>query len=107
MISEEDVDKAVGFLRESVSQAAKYKSERIYLEEFRKSLKSQIMCEYQDFSLGAQERNAYADSRYIKHLEALKEAIFLDEKQRFARVAAEALIEAWRSQQANLRAIKI
>ena len=54
-----------------------------------------------------QEREAYADERYKKHLEAMKIAIAQDEQNRFMRVAAEAKIEAWRSFSANHRAVKV
>ena len=65
------------------------------------------MKEHQHLPVGAQEREAYADERYAKHLEAMKIAIAQDEQNRFLRIAAEAKIEAWRSFSANHRAVKI
>ncbi|MEK9767800.1 MAG: hypothetical protein VW683_02665 [Betaproteobacteria bacterium] len=107
MISEDEVEKAVDFLRDSATKAAKARAERIYLEEFRKSLRSIIMKEHMDATVSAQEREAMADPRYVQHLEAMKIAIQRDEDIRFMRVAAEAKIEAWRSMNANYRAMKI
>ncbi len=107
MISEKEVEQAVDYLRDTAEQAAKCKAERIYLEEFRKSLKAIIMKESVDATVSAQEREAYADPRYIAHLETMRMAISADEKIRFMRVAAEAKIEAWRSMNANYRAMKI
>jgi|TARA_R110000796_G_scaffold171601_1_gene288662 hypothetical protein len=107
LITDEDVDKAVDFLRNTAEQSAKYKAERVYLDEYRKSLKALLMKNHLDLPVSAQEREAYASPVYIQHLETLKVAIERDEKQRFLRVAAEAKIEAWRSMSANIRAIKI
>ena len=107
MITDEEVEKAIDYLRDSAPQAAQSRANRLYLDEFRKSLKALIMKEHQHLPVGAQEREAYADERYQKHLQAMQSAIELDEKNRFMRVAAEAKIEAWRSFSANHRAIKI
>ena len=107
LITDEDVDKAVNYLRDTAEEAAKNKAERIYLEEFRKSLKAMIMKDHLDLSVSAQEREAYASPVYIQHLESLKIAIERDEKQRFLRVAADVKIEAWRTMCSNLRAIKL
>lgn len=103
MIDEQQVELALDFLRDSSDSCAKKRAERIYLEEFRKSLKSQIMSEHLAEPIGAQERFAYSDIRYRNHLESLKLAIFEDEKGRFLREAAVAKLEAWRTQQANER----
>jgi hypothetical protein len=107
MISENEVQKAVDWLRDNAEEAAKRKAERIYLEEFRKSLKAIIMKENITATVSAQERDAYADPRYIAHLETMRMAIKADEKIKFMRVAAEAKIEAWRSMNANYRSMKI
>ena len=104
MISEDDVEKAVEYLRENARRAGQAKANRIYMEEYRKVVKSQIMRERDNSALGAQERDAYSDSRYIEHLKALEAAIEKDEYNRWMMTAAEAKIEAWRTQQANARA---
>lgn len=105
MISDDDIEKALDYLRDNASKAAKAKAERIYMEEYRKTVKAQIMRENDDRALGAQEAIAYADARYTQHLKAMREAIEADEYHRWMLVAAEAKIEAWRSQQANQRAM--
>jgi len=51
-----------------------------------------------------QEREAYSDPRYVQHLEAIKQAVEIDEGHRFLRAAADAKIEAWRTQSSNTRA---
>lgn len=104
MIQDSDIEKAVEYLRENSRAAAQAKANRIYMEEYRKVVKAQIMREH-DGALGIQEREAYADPRYKQHLEAVKEAVEKDEYHRWMMTAAEAKLEAWRTQQANNRAL--
>jgi hypothetical protein len=107
MILDADIEKAVDWLRDNAEDAAKSKAYRVYLEQYRKSLKAIIMAEHKDKPVSAQEREAYSDERYIQHLDILRIAVEEDEKKRFLRVAAEAKIEAWRSLSANHRAVKL
>ena len=107
IITDEDIEKAVDFLKNTAEQSAKYRAERLYLDEYRKSLKALLMKQNLDLPISAQEREAYASPVYIQHLETLKIAIERDEKQRFLRIHADAKIEAWRSMSANLRSIKL
>jgi 16S rRNA G966 N2-methylase RsmD len=104
MISDDDIEKALDFLRNNATKAAKAKAERAYMEEYRKVVKAQLMREHDDKALGAQEAIAYADPRYKQHLEAMREAIERDEYNRWMLTAAEAKIEAWRTQSSNQRA---
>lgn len=106
-LSDTDIERALDYLRDSADEAAQARAERVYLDEFRKCLKSQIMKEHADQSGIVQEREAYADERYLRHVEALREAVHRDEKHRFLLKAAEAKIDAWRSKSANQRAMKI
>ena len=107
MITEEEVQLAVDFLRDNAEDSAKCKAERIYLEEYRKSLKAMLMSVYKELPVSAQEREAYNSKEYKEHLVAIKIAVKKDEKHRFMREAAKAKIEAWRSMNANLRAVTL
>lgn len=104
MILVEEIEKALDYLRDNARSAAQAKANRIYMEEYRKVVKGQIMRENGTLALGAQEAIAYADPRYKQHLEAMETAIEKDEYNRWMMTAAEAKIEAWRTQQANARA---
>jgi len=97
MLDVDDIDRAVEYLRDSSEKAAQARADRLHLEDFTKSLKAKLMGEHLGETLGAQEREALADQRYLTHLEALKLAIHDDEKFRFMREAAQARIEVWRS----------
>lgn len=107
MISETDIERAIEFLRDSADSCAKKRAERLYLDDFTRSLKSQIMSEHLAEPLGAQERHAYSDIRYRNHLEALKIAIYEDEKGRFLREAADAKVRAWQTMCSNERSGKV
>lgn len=104
MISNEDIDKALSYLRDSSVEAAQARANRLYLDDFSRVLKANIMSDHLAEPVNAQERHAFADIRYRNHLEALKQAIFNDEKFRFLREAADAKIRAWQTMNANLRA---
>lgn len=106
-ITEDEVQRALDWLRESAGDAAQARANREYVEQFRKTIKAQIMQEYNTLPIGAQERNAYADARYISHLDAIREAIEADEKHRFLMAAAQARLDAWRTMQATERALRI
>jgi hypothetical protein len=104
MITDDEIEKAVDYLRDNAGKAAKAKAERMYLEAYAKVVKSQIMRENDNKALGAQEAIAYADPRYTQHLAVMRDAVERDEYHKWMLTAAEAKIEAWRTQQANARA---
>jgi ABC-type transport system involved in cytochrome c biogenesis ATPase subunit len=97
MISQRDIEKALDFLRDSAEQAAVNRSNRVTVEDYLKVVKAQQMAKYQDLPVNAQERNAYLSVEYITHLEAIKEAIYEDEKLRFLIDAAKCKITAWQT----------
>lgn len=104
MITDDEIELAVAYLRDSARAAAQARAERIYVEAFSKVLKAQLMTEHAELPVNAQEREAYSHEKYGAHLQALREAVLQDENFRFLREAASAKIEAWRTQQANHRA---
>ena len=104
MIEEQDVERAIAWMVENATKAAEARAHREYVEQFRKTLKAQLMKEHAASPLGVQEREAYADERYVKHLEALREAVERDEKMRWLMTAAETRVSAWQTMQRGLRA---
>ena len=103
-IEERDPHKAVDYIFANAKGFAKAKAERIYLEEYRKSLKAILMKRSLEETIGAQEREAYAHQEYKDLLDGLKEAVELEERLRWELVAAQTRVEIWRSEQANIRA---
>jgi len=104
MSEDRDPHKAVDYILLNGKNFARAKSERIYLEEYRKSLKSILMKRSMENSLGAQEREAYAHEEYLQLLNGLKAAIEGEEKLRWDLIGAQARVEIWRTEQANNRA---
>lgn len=104
MSNERDPHRAVDYIIANASKFAKAKAERIYLEEYRKSLKALLMKRSLEETIGAQEREAYAHEEYRGLLSGLKEAVETEEKLRWDLIAAQARVEIWRSEQANMRA---
>jgi hypothetical protein len=102
---ERDIDphRAVDFIRDNSEAYAMSKAHRIYVEEFRKSLKAMLMKESLENAVNAQEREAYSNIKYKEHLQAIYEAIVEEETLRWKMVAAQARVEVWRSQEATNR----
>ena len=82
---------------------AQARADRVYAEEYRKSLKAILMKEHAALPAVAQEREAYADQRYLAHLDALKLAVKAEEAARWRMVTAQAAVEVWRTLSANDR----
>lgn len=103
MSQDRDPHQAVDYILANAKKFAKAKAERIYMEEFRKSKKAILMKRSLEETIGAQEREAYAHEEYQEVLTGLKEAIEIEEKLRWELIAAQARVDIWRSEQANLR----
>jgi len=103
MISDDEIHDALEYLRTNAPKAAQAKANRIYLEEYRKTIKANGMQKHLDKPVTAQEREAYQTKEYTDHLLIMQEAIRVDELNRWGMVAATAKIEAWRSFNANHR----
>ena len=104
MISPGDVEKAVDWLRDHAEEIGTARAQRIYLEQWIKTVKATLQAEVPGASAAASEIAALASPKYLEALQAYKEAIRQDETLRFLAAAAEAKIEAWRSFEATRRA---
>ncbi len=103
MISEQDIDRALAYLRDNAEKDAQARAERLYLELWIKTVLAQEMGK-QDGSMAAAEAAARRSEAYVLALKGYREAIAEDERRRFLRGAAEARIEAWRTGEATRRA---
>ena len=95
--------KAIQYLIDTAPLYAKAKADRMYLEEFRKSRKAQLMSQAGTEVLGKQEVYAYAHADYVGILEGIREAVEKEETYRWMMTAAQAKIEVWRTQQYSAR----
>jgi len=109
IVTDDDVEKALSFLRRNANVAAKARADRLYLEEFKKTKKAMLMQQAAEgnpsMTIGLQEREAYAHPEYLELLEGYRVAIENDEKARFGVLAAQITIDAWRTQESNQRAM--
>jgi len=99
-----DPERAIEYIFKHGKRYAKAKADRIYMEEYRKSLKAMIMKRSLETAVNAQEREAYSDPEYVQLLQGLREAVEVEEEIRWGLVAAQARIEVWRSLEASNRA---
>ena len=104
MIKEEDIDKALSFLRDNAEKDAVARANRLYMQEWVKVVKAQQQAMSAASSVAASEIEAMCSSAYSIALDAYKTSIELDEKARFLREAASAKIEVFRTEQATRRA---
>ena len=103
-----DPNKAVDFILANSGKYAKAKSQRVYLEEFRKTKKALLMKEALIMGIeaaNAQEREAYAHPEYQELLKGLAEAIETEETLKWNLEAARMRTDIWRTEQANNRTI--
>ena len=105
MSEDRDPHKAVDYILLNGKKFAKAKAERVYLEEYRKSLKAILMKRSLENTVNAQEREAYSDPEYTQHLKALQAAVETEEEIKWGLIAAQARIEVFRTQSANDRAM--
>ena len=103
-VNEETIDKTLDWLSRSAIPAAKARAERIYIEEYRKSLKAILEARSDAKTVAEREGYAYSHPEYKQHLEALRMAVEADELYRWRFAVAEAKIGVWRSETANRRA---
>ena len=98
--------RAVEFILKTAPLFAKAKSDRVYIEEYRKSKKALLMQQASVNgvqTLAAQERDAYADEEYQALLKGLASAVEQEETLKWQLTAAQLKIEVWRSENANNR----
>lgn len=99
-------NKAVDYILKNSAEYAKAKSQRVYLEEFRKTKKALLMKDALANGIeaaNAQEREAYAHPEYQELLKGLAEAIETEETLKWNLEAARMRCDIWRSQEATNR----
>ena len=95
--------RAIQYLIDTAPLYSRAKADRIYLDEFKKSRRAQLMSQAGTEVLGKQETFAYAHPDYIQILEGIREAVETEERYRWLMTAAQARIEVWRTEQYSAR----
>ena len=99
-------DQATQAIRDKAPLYGEAKGQRVYLEEFRKSLKALLMKDALAMGIeaaNAQEREAYSDPQYKSLLKGLAAAVEKEETLKWEIEAARLDVEIWRTKQANER----
>lgn len=103
MITEEEIQRAVDYLRDSAREAAQARAERLYLESWIKTVRAQEILASEAKTASEREAEGHASPKYLEALNAYKASVEADERFRFLRDAAEARIQAWQTMSANQR----
>ena len=105
-MTEQDISpfKALDFMRDNAEAYAIAKANVVYMTEYRKTIKAQLMASCLEKTESAKQTYAYSHPDYKRHLIALKDAVAEAERLRWLMVAAEAKIEVWRSLESSARA---
>ena len=104
MISEEQLDKALEYLRETARAAATARSQARTLKKYLDVVEAQQKVIHKDLTNAAARDEARASPEYKTALDAYSAAVERDCEFTMLREAASSRIEAWRTQQANARA---
>lgn len=102
-----DIERLMHEYREKVKDYAKARSQRTYVEEFKKSKLAILMRQADRDGLfktaAAQEREALASDEYVALLEALRDAVEAEERLRYDMRSIEMQAEVWRTLRADER----
>lgn len=106
IVTEQELEKALDWLRDNAIEIGEAKKRSVLASNMLRHIKALEMKKHSG-PVSAQEREAYAS-------EAYREALYEDavaageyEKLKSLREAAALKIEAWRSEQANFRSMKV
>jgi len=98
-----DPNKAVEYLRDNAPKYAEAKANRVFIENYLRSIKSKLMGN-EEGTLGAKEAYAYAHDDYVEQLTGLKAATEEEERLKFMLKAVELRVEIWKTQEYSKRA---
>lgn len=104
---DEAIETPLTFIRNKARVHAKAKSDRVYLEQFRKTKKAMLMVEAEKLGIktvSERECFAYAHPDYIALLDGLRVAVEQEEYYKMQITVAQLRIELYRTEQANQRA---
>ena len=102
-MSDNNPHKAVQFLIDTAPLYSKAKASRMFLEEFRKSRKAQLMSQAWTDVLWKQETYAYAHPDYEAQLKGLRDATEKEEALKFMLVAAQMRHDTWKTNEYSKR----
>lgn len=99
----EEIERAFDFLRDSAPKIADARRDKVYTEERRKVVWSELRRICNEGTQAEKDAFAYAHEKFQEHVEAMADAARQYELLYAQRQAALAKIEAWRTSSANER----
>lgn len=93
----------------AIKKYAKAKADRVYIDQYRKSLKAILMAQAKKNGVKTgieRETFAYSHKDYIELLNGLRNAVEIEEKHRWTLEQLKIMFEVWRTIQANERFVK-
>jgi hypothetical protein len=105
MIKDKKVEDDLEWMEQSAVPRAQARADRLALESFTSSLEALLMKEFNDGQNSGidQKREARAHPNFLKHLEGLKRAVFVDEHYRYLAEAKIHRKDVYQTQCANRR----
>ena len=103
MVSEQEAQRAIDYVRDKAPEYAKAKAERVYIENALKSVKAKQMSESDKKTLGDREIDAYMSIEYETMLKGLREAVAIEEEILWRMKAAQLRFDHFKVQQFNMR----
>lgn len=107
IVTDTDLEKALDWLRDSAQALGDAKAELIRAGHMVKVTKAIVMKKFNEKPVSVQEREALVSDEFMNALERDAVAAGEFEKLRALRDAAALKIEAWRTEQASWRAMKL
>lgn len=104
LITDDAIEEALNYLATNAETAAAARGGRLRAEFERKRVKSRLILQSNEKSLGLKEAWAECQQEYVDACEKEVIALEADEYYRNKRNACDAIIEAWRTENANQRA---
>jgi len=104
MIEDQWVEDALNYLATSTDQTASARASRVRAEFARKQTKAKLILRSPESSVAMRDAWAESHSDYIEICEVEVAAIEADEWHRAQRNKCDTIIEAWRTEQASVRA---
>ena len=97
-----DPNKCVAYIMENAPKFAQAKAERVFIENFLRTVKSRLMNQ-EEGTLGNKEAYAYAHPEYEAQLKGLRDATEKEENLKFMLLAAQMRHDTWKTNEYSKR----
>lgn len=107
IVTDEDVDRALAFLRDSAIQIGAAREDMMNAASFVKHVEALLYLGSEEKTIDAKKADVKTQDRWLEASATEAKAAGEFEKLKALREAASAKIEAWRSEQATLRGMRV